>query len=60
MWEVAAVAVAKVGDIEYASLQDAIDATADGQAISLIANATENVTVPATAKLQRLTWLATR
>ena len=49
MWEVAAVAVAKVGDIEYASLQDAIDATADGQAISLIANATENVTVPATA-----------
>ena len=48
-WEVAAVAVAKVGDAEYASLQDAIDAAADGQTISLIADATENVIVPATA-----------
>lgn len=38
--------VAKVGDAEYATLQEAINAATAGQTVKLVANTAENITIP--------------
>ena len=39
--------VAKVGDVEYATLQEAINAATAGQTVKLVANAAEDIKIPA-------------
>ena len=39
-------AVAKVGDVEYATLQEAINAATAGQTVKLVANTAEDITIP--------------
>lgn len=43
--ETAAEKVAKVGETEYATLQDAVNAATEGQTVQLIADTKENVTI---------------
>ena len=43
--ETAAEKVAKVGETEYATLQEAVNAAAEGQTVQLIADTKENVTI---------------
>ena len=45
--QIDALAVASVGDSKYQSLTDAIDAAQDGQTVTLLADATEDVTIAA-------------
>ena len=40
-------AVAKVGDVEYATLQEAINAATAGQTVKLVANTAEDIKIPA-------------
>ena len=40
-------AVAKVGDVEYATLQEAISAATAGQTVKLVANTAEDIKIPA-------------
>lgn len=39
--------VAQIGDQGYATLQAAVDAAGDGQTVTLVANVTEDITIPA-------------
>ena len=45
--QIDALALASVGDSKYQSLTDAIDAAQDGQTVTLLADATEDVTIAA-------------
>ena len=49
--QIDALAVASVGDSKYQSLTEAIDAAGDGQTVTLLGDATENVTIEASKRI---------
>ena len=49
--QIDALAVASVGDSKYQSLTEAIDAAQDGQTVTLLGDATENVTIEASKRV---------